>query len=456
MSQLTVNFFGSEISIDFANDLKQLRKSIAKKFLFNEQELDDILIYYLDSENNKVHISSQNDFKKFLSEKISIIFLDIDKDCKLSTETTNEIDPNDQKELVELLALYNTKKQEKEKEDKERQKIEEGFRRRIEELQRIHKEFLDKKAKKDKEWLKENKKIEKRIFELQKKLKMPKSLDLPCACPSNEIILREKARPKPAGGVIGISFDDGPVGSSGNATSMRIINALAKNGFKATFFYVSNWIYGSDGENEIKYAYEKGMEIANHSKSHPNLANLGYGAIQDEAAQCNSRLKQIIGTEPAKLLRLPYLSSNSTVQSALSDYALITCSIDSKDWDGASKDSMVNTVKSAINNGSADGAIVLFHETYQTTAAAIEELAPYCKQQGWTIDTISGMFRTKQAELKKGQINTKAVYSGYKYPDTPSSGGNTSSSGNTNPSSGGSSSSGSSNEHYNQWWLYGN
>ena len=460
MSQFTVNFFGSEISIDFSNDLNQLKDSIARKFLFNEQDLEDIVISYFDSKDNKVHISSQSDFEKFLTEETNNLFLDLAQDCKTETKK----DSTDHEELVELLVLYNNKKQEKEKADEERKKIEEGFTRRIEELQRMQREFLEKKAKQDYDWLSNSKKIEKRIFELQKKLKMPKSLDLPSACPSTDIILRGKARPKPAGGVVAISFDDGPVGSSSSATSMRIINALVKSGFKATFFYVSNWITNSDKENEIKIAYQKGMEIANHSKSHPNLANLGYGAIQDEVNSCQSKLKQIIGAEPAKLIRLPYLSSSSTVQSALSDYALITCSIDTKDWDNASKDAIVNTVKSAMNNGSADGAIVLCHENYQTTAGAIEELAPYCKQMGWTIDTVSGMFRTKQAELKKGQINTKAVYSGYVYPDSsPSTNTNTNTNtswgGSGSSSSGSSGSSGSSSgsgDHYNQWWLYGN
>ena len=65
----------------------------------------------------------------------------------------------------------------------------------------------------------------------------------------------------PSKPMIAISFDDGT-----DANGKRIIDALAKEGFTATFFYVGNWI---DDESQVRYAHEKGMEIANHTTSHP-------------------------------------------------------------------------------------------------------------------------------------------------------------------------------------------
>ena len=208
--------------------------------------------------------------------------------------------------------------------------------------------------------------------------------------------------------MVAISFDDGAVGSSANATSMRIINALAKQDFRATFFYVGDWIRNADGEQEVKYAYSKGMEIANHSTSHPDLTTKSASEIRSEYDKCAAKLKGIIGAEPSKLLRLPYLACNNTVQSTLNDVPLITCSIDTADWNNASKDQIVNKIKQAMNDGSLNGSIVLCHETYETTAAAIEELAPYLKEQGWQIVTISEMFAAKGKTLNGGQVYTKA------------------------------------------------
>lgn len=206
--------------------------------------------------------------------------------------------------------------------------------------------------------------------------------------------------------MVAISFDDGAVGTASNSSSMRILNALSGSGFHSTFFYVGNWI-NSGNQDEVKKAYDMGMEIANHTNSHPYLTNLSASEIRSEYDTCAQKLKNIIGTEPSKLIRLPYLSSNSTVQSALYDAPLITCSIDTQDWNGASSDQIINTVKNAMSNGSLDNAIVLCHETYDTTAEAMEYLCPYLKSQGWQIVTVSELFAANGKELNGGQLYTK-------------------------------------------------
>ncbi len=211
----------------------------------------------------------------------------------------------------------------------------------------------------------------------------------------------------PSKPMVAISFDDGAVGSSATDSSMRIINAIANEGFHATFFYVGDWIRNSAGEEEVKYAFSKGMEIANHTKSHPNLTEKSASEIRSEYDQCAAKLKGIIGTDPSKLLRLPYLASNDLVKSTLNDVPMITCSIDTGDWNGATKDDIINKVVTAKNNGSLNGAIVLGHETYNTTAEAMEYLAPYLKSEGWQIVTVSEMFAVKQQQLDGGKIYTK-------------------------------------------------
>ena len=73
--------------------------------------------------------------------------------------------------------------------------------------------------------------------------------------------------------MVAISFDDGAVGTSESASSMRILNALNKSGFHSTFFYVANWINNSDKEAEVKKAYSMGMEIANHTPPPVTIAD---------------------------------------------------------------------------------------------------------------------------------------------------------------------------------------
>lgn len=65
------------------------------------------------------------------------------------------------------------------------------------------------------------------------------------------------------------------------------------------------------------------------------------------------------------------------------------------DWEGASKDDIINIITSKMYDGSLNGQVVLVHENYETTAQAMEYLAPYLKSQGWQIVTVSEMFKAK-------------------------------------------------------------
>ncbi|SDA26691.1 Peptidoglycan/xylan/chitin deacetylase, PgdA/CDA1 family [Ruminococcus sp. YE71] len=209
----------------------------------------------------------------------------------------------------------------------------------------------------------------------------------------------------PSKPMVAISFDDGASSFKKTDSGYRIIDAIANSGFRATFFYVGEW---TTSEEQVRYAYSKGMEIANHTYTHPDLTKKSSQEIRSEYDRCYNKLKNIIGAEPSKLLRLPFLSSNWQVQQALYDVPMITCSIDTKDWDNASTSQIVATIQNAANNGSLNGAIVLCHETKNTTAEAMEIVIPWLKQQGYQVVTISDMFAAKGKTLSGGQIYTKA------------------------------------------------
>ena len=201
-----------------------------------------------------------------------------------------------------------------------------------------------------------------------------------------------------------ISFDDGASATSRQDPAYRIMDALIKNNMTATFFYVGDWIKTNE---QVQFAYQNGMEVANHTKSHPSLGSMGSNEIRSEWEQCNSKLKSIIGAEPSHLMRLPYLDGGGQVTSALYDVPLISCAIDTEDWNNASKDQIVNKIKQAAQNGSLEGAIVLCHENYATTAAAMEEVLPWLAQNGYQNVNISDMAAAKGKTLGGGQIHTR-------------------------------------------------
>ncbi len=202
----------------------------------------------------------------------------------------------------------------------------------------------------------------------------------------------------PSKPMVAIAFDDGPIANSDCPT--RIQDAIANNGGHSTFFYWGERIAGN--ENEIKRAQSLGMEIANHTWTHPDMTTLSADQMRNEIKKTADALTAITGLTDY-LIRPPYLKTNDTFKQ-VAGVPLVQCNIYSMDWDGASKDQIINTITTAMNNGSLNGGIVLMHENYPTTAAAIEYLAPLLKQNGWQMVTVSEMFKAKGKVMYNGQV----------------------------------------------------
>ncbi len=205
----------------------------------------------------------------------------------------------------------------------------------------------------------------------------------------------------PSKPMIAFTFDDGPIGTADTATSIRIQNALEASGQHATFFYWGNRINAAN-EKEIKRAYDMGFEIGNHTYSHPNMTTMTADKILEEVTKCADKLTAITGLEHF-LVRPPYLATNTTVKNTVRE-PMINCSIDSKDWDGATTEQIINT----ITTQKKDGAIVLMHENYTSTATAMETLIPQLVAEGWQIVSVSELFKAKGLELKDGQVYSNA------------------------------------------------
>lgn len=202
--------------------------------------------------------------------------------------------------------------------------------------------------------------------------------------------------------MIAFTFDDGPIGTENTAASIRIQNALAASKQQATFFYWGSRINAST-EAEIKRAFDLGFEIGNHTDSHSDLTTLTPEQVEAESTSCAEKLTAITGLKDF-LVRPPYLSVNPMVCSAL-NAPIIHCSIDTRDWAGASTEEIINT----INSQKTDGAIVLMHENYDSTAKAMEVLIPQLVAEGWNIVSISELFKAKDLILKAGQIYNSAI-----------------------------------------------
>lgn len=192
--------------------------------------------------------------------------------------------------------------------------------------------------------------------------------------------------------MVALTFDDGP----GRYTS-RLLNALQKNGAKATFFMVGQNV--SSYKNTVKRMANMGCELGNHSWDHSRLGILSVSGITQQVSRTNQAIKNASGKYPT-VMRLPYGDgyNNSTVLNALG-LPSIYWSIDTMDW--ANTGNSQHTVNEVLNNVKS-GDIVLMHDIHYASVVAAEQIIPALKSRGFQMVTVS------QLATYKGKTTLRA------------------------------------------------
>ena len=191
-----------------------------------------------------------------------------------------------------------------------------------------------------------------------------------------------------SGPMVALTFDDGP----GQYTE-RILNTLAANGAKATFFMLGTNI--PNYPDAVKKMESLGCELANHTFDHKDLATLDTTAIQNEVSSTNDKLNALVG-HGASLVRPPYGSYNSTVKSVIG-FPMILWSIDTLDWKTKNAQSTYEAAMTA-----QDGDVILMHDIHGPTADAVDMIVPALKAKGFQMVTVSELAAAKGINLENG------------------------------------------------------
>jgi len=165
---------------------------------------------------------------------------------------------------------------------------------------------------------------------------------------------------------VALTFDDGPFKFLNN-----ISDTLTAAGAKGTFFFNGNnygCIYSAENVKRVKYAYQKGHQIASHTWAHKDLATLDRTAMNREFWLLELALRRIIGVKPA-FMRPPYGSYNNLVLEVAKERGQKVAM-----WDFDSRDSLGATPAQSkqlytdIANKRPTSIVALNHEVYQSTA----------------------------------------------------------------------------------------
>ena len=189
--------------------------------------------------------------------------------------------------------------------------------------------------------------------------------------------------------MIALTFDDGP----GEYTE-ELINCLVENNAKATFFMLGQNV---EAYPEIaKELSDAGMELGNHSYSHPDLVTIGAEAAAQQVSNTDAALKAATGFE-ATVMRPPGGSFNDSVKAAI-NHPLIIWSIDTRDWATKSEDQTYQVVM----DNAQDGSVVLMHDIHEWSVKAAIRMIPDLIAKGFKLVTISELAEAKGETLQNG------------------------------------------------------
>lgn len=211
--------------------------------------------------------------------------------------------------------------------------------------------------------------------------------------PSEEKVSVEHIRKNldPDKPMVALTFDDGPY----DRVTNRIVRVLAKHDSRATFFVVGNRV--ERYADTMKNAFQKGNQIATHTFDHGDLSKMKKRQMRRELKRAFHVMKKINGENPT-MLRPPYGNVNNKMRQTI-QIPMIYWSVDTEDWASRNRDKTLSRCKNI-----KDGDIVLMHDLYPSTAAAVEKLVPKLRKKGFQLVTVEELFYYKGIDAKGGKV----------------------------------------------------
>ena len=177
-----------------------------------------------------------------------------------------------------------------------------------------------------------------------------------------------------------LTFDDGPFPE----TTPAILEALAEQCTKATFFYVGRMALRYPGI--LAQVDQAGHTIAAHTWSHANLRKLPGARGQAEIEKGISLLQARIGHPVAPFFRFPYLSDPKSAIDYLGGRDIAVFSADVDSWDSHGLTPSARIITYVMSRLKKEGrGIILMHDIKHTTAAALPEILKQLKAGGFKI-----------------------------------------------------------------------
>ncbi|KZV74255.1 carbohydrate esterase family 4 protein [Peniophora sp. CONT] len=217
-------------------------------------------------------------------------------------------------------------------------------------------------------------------------------------------------------GVLGVSFDDGPLPES----SPALYSFLTQNGIPATHFFIgSNILYNSD---EFSAAYATGGDLAVHTWTHPYMTTLTDSQVLAELGWTMQIIHDSSGGRVPRFWRPPYGDTDARVTAIASAVFGLTTVIwnhDSDDWaitSASQQTTAENNIKSWYQGTKSPGLVILEHELRDYTVNTFMDTWSYAVAAGWTVKSVAeldGLNKPYQNAVgPTGKVTSQAVVTG--------------------------------------------
>ena len=209
--------------------------------------------------------------------------------------------------------------------------------------------------------------------------------------------------------LVAFTFDDAPARTLENilAVFAAFNETHHTHPAYATFFCNGNRM-DNHSSHTLRTAVAMGMELGNHTFSHPNLNTLTQTEIQAEISRTDELLQPLDGKK-YHLFRAPFGNVNEQVKQAVYT-PIMDWTIDTLDWTGRPADEIVQTVLSEAYNG----AIILMHDGYENTVEALKTLLPALDEAGYQTVSVSQLAKAHHCVLRTGSVYIRARKQGAK------------------------------------------
>jgi peptidoglycan/xylan/chitin deacetylase (PgdA/CDA1 family) len=182
--------------------------------------------------------------------------------------------------------------------------------------------------------------------------------------------------------LIALTFDDGP---KSELTDL-LLATLKREGVPATFFVIGRHVTAYP--ELARKIVDAGMEIANHSYTHPNLTLLSPQGVERELLRTSASVRTATGKR-VRYFRPPGGNINPMVTRVAAEWGLtpVMWTIGGTNFESGNADRLVDYVlKKAAN-----GAIVLLHNERMTTIEALPRIIAGLRQRGFQFVTVEQM-----------------------------------------------------------------